>query len=125
MNEELYGTWTNENTGSSDNIQKQVYGSGEWKDYHTVADSVPVDQGTLEIDRKWTDASGNIWYRSYRIIKMGPAVGSEFTMLSKLSKSAAVLEYVYKHSWPYAPVTYPTQIDTTSDTYHIFYRVVN
>jgi len=121
-NEELYGTWTNEYTGNSDNIQKQVYSSGEYKDYHLVADTVPVDQGAFQIDSKWTDANGNIWYRSYCTQKTGPAAGYDFQMLSKLSKSATVLEWVYKQSSPYAPVSYPTQIDTNSDTYHIFYR---
>jgi hypothetical protein len=121
-NEELYGNWTNEYTGNNDNIQKQVYSASGWKDYHLLADTVPVDQGTFQIDSKWTDANGNIWYRSYCTQKTGPAAGFDSQMLSKLSKSATILEWVYKQSSPYAPVSYPTQIDTKSDTYHIFYR---
>jgi hypothetical protein len=121
-NEELYGTWTNEDTANIDLIQRQVYSSGEWKDYHKLADSVPVDETTFQIDSKQTDATGNIWYRLSCTQKTGPAAGVDFRMLSKLSKSSTVLEYVFKMSSPYGPISYPTQIDTKSDTYHIFYR---
>jgi hypothetical protein len=121
-NEELYGIWTNEHPSNLELIQKQVFSVGSIEEYRKVADSVPLDKITYEIDSKWTDSGGNIWYRFSCKQISGPNIGVEFTTLSKLSESATVLEYVFKVTSWYGIVSYPTQIDAKSDTYHVFNR---
>jgi hypothetical protein len=71
--EELYGTWTNkEYSGSiSYQPQKEVVTADRYGWYHLIPDSVPYEEGTYEIDRKWTDAEGNIWYRILCTAKTG------------------------------------------------------
>lgn len=121
--EELYGTWVNEETKNRDQIQKQVHEAGGWKEYAKVSSTRPVDEGTSRIDKKWTDGQGNIWYAVFSSQTTGPAAGNDFQVLYRISKSATVLEYVWKASPQSDTITYPSTIDPASDSYHVFYRL--
>ena len=124
-NEELYGTWTNERTQNSDLIQKVVYAADGWKEYTKVSDAKAIDGGTWAIDSKWSDAQGNVWYRVLCSATSGWAAGMDYQALYRLSKSATILEWVSKYTSQSQGISYPTEIDPTSDTYHIFYRESN
>lgn len=121
-NEELYGTWTNEKTQNKDLIQKAVYDAGGWEEYTKVSDARAIDGGTWAINSKWTDAQGNIWYEVFCSPTTGWAAGIDYEALYKLSRSSTILECVYKQTSQSQGISYPSKIDPTSDTYHIFYR---
>ena len=112
-NEELYGTWTNEQSPA---FQQVVFAPNSWKWYQRIGNPAPSIDCKLELTSKWTDSEGNIWYKSIGTIIGGTAgdVGTELVVLSKLSKSATVLEFV--HTFPSneqelkTPV-YPVAID--------------
>lgn len=121
-NEELYGTWMNEKTQNHDLIQKIVYDASGWQEYTKVSDSKALEGGTWSMDSKWTDVQGNIWYKVFCTFTTGWAAGMDVQVLYKLSNSATTLEWVYKMSSQSSGISYPSKIDPTSDTYHIFYR---
>jgi hypothetical protein len=118
-NEELYGTWINEKAVP----QRVVIFAGGFKQYYQIADTVPTySEGTLEIENKWQDAQGNIWYKSLATDLPG---GEKFQTLVKISKSATVYERVYAEVFEFSPKNYPTRIDPKSGTYDIFFRSAN
>lgn len=121
-NEEIYGTWVNEKSVNFNHIQKAINTLDGWTEYFNVSDSVPLDKRKKEIDRKWTDSDGNIWYRIF-----GTAISGSYKMkykeLDRLSKSGAVLESVFTEAYPdFDSAEYPTKIDPKDTTYRIFYR---
>src|SRR5208283_230530 len=65
-NEELYGTWINEQNGGNIFLpQGVVFTADGYKLYCSLSDSNPCEVGTSWIDSKWTDSEGNIWYRTF------------------------------------------------------------
>ena len=120
--EELYGTWTNEKIQNNDLIQKVVYDATGWQEYTKVSDATAIDGGTWAIDSKWSDAQGNIWYKIFCSPTKGWASGIDYEALYKISRSSTILEWVYKRTSASQGISYPSKIDPTSDTYHIFYR---
>jgi hypothetical protein len=126
-NEELYGTWINEKSVNAFHIQKWIISSSGMKEYSNVSASLPVVEGEpAQIDRKWTDSEGNIWYRSVGTIKRDDGTILVGKTLLKLSKSATVLEAVNTIYDPnLGSVDYPTEINPKPpalQNYYIFYR---
>ena len=115
-NEECYGTWINEKGYP----QRMVLFAGGFKQYTLKADAVPTySKGTLEIESKWQDAGGNIWYK-FHVIDMPEA--EKFQCLCKISKFGTVLERVYNEVAEFNPKNFPTIIDPNGGTYSIFFR---
>jgi hypothetical protein len=62
-NEELYGTWVNEDYNSN-----SKYAIFEWKAdgtfivYRKTTEDLPWEDGTYTITDKWTDSNGDVWY---------------------------------------------------------------
>ena len=116
LNEELYGTWTNEKGYP----QRVVLFAGGFKQYSRMTDTVPTySAGTEEIESKWQDAEGNIWYRLYVTDLPG---GEKFQTLAKISKSGTVYERVYNEVAEFSPKSFPAKIDPKSGTYGIWFR---
>ena len=68
--EELYGTWTNNSySGRIDGTtylpQKVVIASSGYTVYRFIDDAGRWEVGSEQIDRRWTDSEGNIWYRTH------------------------------------------------------------
>ena len=115
-NEEIYGTWINEKGYP----QKAMLFAGGFKQYSRAADTLPTySQGTLEIESRWQDVWGNIWYKQYVTDMPG---GEKFQTLAKVSKSGTVLERVYNSVAEFSPKSFPTSIDPKSGTYAIWFR---
>ena len=76
-------------------------------------------KGTLEIESKWQDAGGNIWYRFHVIDMPG---GEKFQTLYKFSKSGTVLERVYIEVAEFDPKNVPTSTDPKNGSYGIWFR---
>jgi len=122
-NEELYGNWINEkmhpqrivvSLGPSETISIQ--------DLRNVADESTLREVTQEVDRKWTDADGVVWYRTYDTITSGLGKGMRFQSLIKLSKSSQVLELVHHYAHKFDPESFPTVVEPSGEEYHIYYR---
>lgn len=67
-NEELFGTWINKDMQP----QKSENFDGGYKDYSQLSDSEPTGgEGTEQIMTKWTDAAGDIWYKTFGKVSKG------------------------------------------------------
>jgi len=125
--EELYGTWTNERyTGiASYQSQKCVVTADAYQCYAKLSDSLPQEEGTAQIDSKWTDAAGNIWYRAFGTIRTGWWMGYKFQMLIELTKSATVWESTWVLLSPgegFDPARYPTEMNPRIWSHNIRHR---
>ena len=92
-NEEIYGTWVNkDNYGGVNSPQKEIITADGVKKYDKVSDPTPLQKYTKIIDSKWTDAEGNIWYKTYGTVTDGAYKGWTWQGIDKLSKGATVWE---------------------------------
>ncbi len=126
-NEELYGTWTNKQYSGSTCVepQKMVVTADGYISYAKMFDSAPSEEGTMQIDSKWTDAEGNIWYRTFGTVKTGEWKRFKGQWLIKLSKSATVWESTWKYLYStqeFDPAHYPKEIDR-NPFYPVFYNI--
>lgn len=121
-NEELYGTWENENMYP----QKTVLSLGGYKDYYLITDPTPTaGEGTEQIMKKWTDANGNIWYWTFGKVTAGAYEGNQFQSLSRISHNGTLRELVVV-----APVygfnpNYPAQLDPSIPSYRVYHLYGN
>jgi hypothetical protein len=124
-NEELYGTWTNEQNGKGFfNPQKEIVSPGELKMYHDISDPVPYAESTMGIESKWTDSEGNIWYKTFGTDTAGPNKGDRWQELDKFSKSGKVWERVFSllGTAEFKSSYFPIKIDPKAQYYGILYR---
>jgi hypothetical protein len=127
--EELYGTWTNEEYSGYHNPQPQrdVVSADGYKHFANVADSTPFEERTLQIASKWTDSMGNIWYRTFGTFTSGQYIRCHFQELDKISNAGKVWEYVRVLLLPDAeidPENFPSAIDPDDRTYNVRYRAI-
>ncbi len=126
--EEIYGTWINQESPNPKkpffHPQKVIVAADGYQEYYFNTTGSAV-QGTVEIDRKWTDTEGNIWYEcQHTVTAPGDIKGQKWQELVKLSKSATVRESVFSVViGDFSASSYPTKIDPNEPTYNIFYRV--
>jgi len=108
--------------------QKAVITAGRYEFYHGISDTAPYQTGTVEIQAKWTDSEGNIWYKTFDTVTGGIWKGIRSQGLYKLSKSGTVLEKQFNRigGGDFGPNNYPPKIDPKSDyPYTILYRSAN
>jgi hypothetical protein len=93
-NEELYGTWVNEQNSGEDlyEAQKVVVSVDAYRIYRKVSDSVPGEEGPMEIVAKWSDSEDNVWYKTRGTDASGIYQGMRWQELDKLSKHGTVWE---------------------------------
>ena len=124
--EEIYGTWTNDKTVNTFHIQKMVVSADGFKEYANVSSSYPNVEASQQIDSKWTDSNGNIWYKVSGKINTGPWKGQSFKGLEKLGEAGSVLEMVVNaFQGDFNSAKYPDKIEhnsTFNGGYRIFYR---
>jgi hypothetical protein len=121
-NEELYGTWTNEqNSGDIYHPQKMVVTPDRYTLYYKISDSVPCMDNTWRIVSKWTDSEGNVWYKIFGG-GIGNWEGHNWLELDKLSKSGTVWERALSPVRDFDPRFYPREIDPNHPYYRILYR---
>jgi hypothetical protein len=112
-NEEDYGTWVNEKYSGGAQPQKFVdsnWGYGEA--YDRISDKTPSLRYTFFFVDKWTDASGNVWYKQFCQISGG---GRGYYLI-RISQGGKVLEEVVSST------DFPTKLDPNSSSYYIYYR---
>ena len=125
-NEELHGTWINEEyKGTTMPFAIQIYkpdgtyqyfrlGASAWlQDVEGTEEGwIKAYSGPYEIIEKWTDEEGNLWYE---IEKHYTAMHKLFVLI-KISGSGNILEYVF------SKLEFAEDIDPNASTYGIFYR---
>jgi hypothetical protein len=124
--EELYGKWTNRSTAQDVwHPQKSIFESDGFKAFISMADSVPYEEATVVIDRKWVDEDGAIYYRYFGNWTSGYFKGQKFQVLAKITDSASTFESVSKSIGlgPFDSGRFPTTIDPKDPTYQVLYRV--
>ena len=52
-----YGTFTN----AQSSPQKSIHEPGVVKDYKSITDTIPFEQGTAQNIESWKDSNGNFW----------------------------------------------------------------
>ena len=112
-NEELYGTWTNDQMTT---YREVVCRPDGWNFFYHVGDAAAAVECKWELTGKWKDSDGNIWYKSVSTITGGLEgdTGTVLTTLYRLSKSATVLEFVWSYPTNEEELknpVYPTVID--------------
>ena len=111
-NEELYGSWVNEDYNGSSR-----YAIFEWKAdgtfivHRKTTDEIPFEDGTYTITDKWTESNGDIWYKTTWDIYY---FGRSGYMLICISNSGSTLESANSFS------DYPTQIDPSNKNYQTY-----
>jgi hypothetical protein len=117
--EECYGTWINEKGFP----QKVVIFAGGWGNYVRIADTVATyNEGPEEIEAKWIDSEGNVWYKFFGTITAGQGAGEKFQTLARISKSGTVYERVAAMVAEFSPKNYPTKIDPNSGNSGYYYN---
>jgi len=127
-NEELYGTWINQGLL----IEKITVDAASLKEFNIPSNPEPNQQFALQIDRKWTDPQGNIWYQTEETVTGAYLKGSKHQMLHKLSKDGTVWESMGTWVDRFDAREFPAKIDpkqvsadpswNPSSGYRIYYR---
>jgi hypothetical protein len=111
-NEELFGKWYLVDYTDGTPPQMVILGPGSWNGYYSVDDEEPGWKANNLITHKWTDAKGNIWYKTqWRVIHFHRGFS-----LFKISDSGKILEHIYSE-WEY-----PNEINNSNDNYRIYRR---
>jgi hypothetical protein len=121
-NEKLYyGTFTSDQTIP----EKIVRAPGLFKDYNSISDSDPAEQGTEKIVKAWTDSEGNTWVRTYRTTTTeGDYKDAKVQTLAKINRAGTVLEFNWTTVSEFSPNNFPRKIDKTLATNHRIYSRV-
>ena len=119
VGEEFFGTWVNPELRSPVYARKlRCYACGliEW--YNEVDGTVYDGRGTSTVVEKWTDETGNIWYRNFERWALEDAYGSTVYNLLRVSSDGQTLEFVWAGTgWPN-----PADLDPDQNTTYVKYR---
>lgn len=122
--EEIYGTWISANLAQTQ-FQKYVLRAEVMKRYSLLSDSTPSDEATYEIDAKWTDSEGNIWYKTHGIQTSGVWKDYTYVELDRLNKAGTIWEGQFSplgYKGKIDPMLYPKEFDRKSSYHGFSYR---
>ena len=108
-NEELYGTWVNENYNSSP--RSAIYefkADGTWIMYRKTTDEISYEDGSYTITDKWTESNRDV---CYKIIWKNDYLARSGYELRCISNSGYSMEAANSSS------DYPTQIDPSKGSW--------
>lgn len=116
-NEELYGTWVNDDYNSSPRSAIHEYkANGTWVVYRKTTDEISYEDGTYTITDKWTGSNGDV---CYKIRWKNDYLAMSGYGLNCIGNSGSSMESANSDS------DYPIQIDRTKGSwqyYGIHYR---
>lgn len=118
LDDVLFGTFINKWISPNKFPQKAVRFPGGFKNYASLSDTIPSEQGSEHIVERWTDSGGNCWYK----IQATMSNGYKFLALFKVSRSGTQLELVAKQVLDFRSQDYPTKIDPTATLYRVWFR---
>lgn len=119
-NEELFGRWKDDKVAD----QQTVYYSAGFKIYFRSTDNILLDEATQEIEKKWTDTQGNIWYKTLGLfVGKSPHAGSKFQALYEVDNSKTELTCWVNTVYQYDSSKYPPESNPKAD-YEFHYHFV-
>jgi len=108
-NEELFGTWVNEEyNNSTRSAIWEFKADGTWVMYRKTTDEISYEDGTYTITNKWTESNGDV---CYKIIWKTDYLARSGYELRCISNSGSSMEAASSSS------DYPTQIDRTKGSW--------
>jgi hypothetical protein len=114
QSDEICCTWINTDYTSSERPQKMIFNyDGTFETYRSKETQNPIIRGVFQIDQKWTDTEGSIWYK----IKMFDMYGTQHNLV-RIDKDGDKLEFMRK------PHAYPESIDSDASNYSAYSRTV-
>jgi hypothetical protein len=119
-NEEIYGTWIG--ISKQTPVQKVVINQDGIFYYYNIPDKTPMSAGKLTLTAKWTDAEGNIWYKTFTTYTSGTLNGYNLEQLYKLSKAGSVMEYDGSIVDDFSSDSFPTELNIKGAWYGAFNR---
>ena len=91
-NEEIYGTWINEDLIPQKIGQKRIYYYWSYGEtYRELSSETPAMKWTFTIVNKWKDSEGNVWYKYF--IRDNEFIYIEY-WITKISNNGTVFESV-------------------------------
>lgn len=113
QSDEICCTWINTEYVSSDRPQKIIFNyDGTFATYKSKETKDPIMRGVFQIDKKWADSNGIVWYN----IKMMEMYGTKH-ILVRISMEGESLEFVSKS------YDYPDEIDEDTSNYSNYSRM--
>jgi len=129
---ELYGLWINPeyDTSAGKGIKPYLFpGKWLWFEFNKKVGVIPYDKTTdadddwgayiphwYDVNSEWVDDSGAIYFNLTWIWIVSQQEGYEYYIFLKLSPDKLQLEFVLSEE------EFPSEIDTSDDSYHIYYR---
>ncbi len=118
-NEELFGRWKDDKAANMETVIDSV----GFKTYYGSTNNVVLNEATLEIEKKWTDAQGNIWYKVRGLfVGQSPYVGTKFQALYEVHKSNTALKSQANTVNQYDPSSYPTENGPKATNEYSYHR---
>lgn len=118
--EELYGTWSNDNMFPPKIV---ISADGTFEEYFPISNTKAFRGGTVEMIKKWTGSDNGVYYYTLDRLTSGPDKGTRTRFLWKVSEDGKVLEMVWRPSGPaFDPSGMPTEIDPKDRNYLVFDR---
>jgi hypothetical protein len=111
-NEPIYGTWVNMDYTMAPAKRLVIKPDGTIGVFYNLDSKTPDWRARYLISGKWTDAAGNIMYKTHFVGNWG----GEGYGLHKISNSGKTREAVMN------PTEHPKEIDPKSGSYTIYYR---
>lgn len=114
QSDEICCTWINTNYEASARPEKMIFNyDGTFETYKSKEAIDPIMRGVFQIDEKWTDSAGTVWYK----IKMIDMYGTKHNLI-RISKKGENLEFVRKL------YDYPDAIDKDASDYSTYSRTL-
>jgi hypothetical protein len=114
QSDEICCTWKNTKYQTNARPQKVIFNyDGTFATYPSKDSTDPTARGLFQIDAKWRDLKGGIWYK----LKMMDMYGANYTLL-RITKDGDSLEYVGK------PYEYPETISQEASGYRSYSRTL-
>ena len=120
-NEELYGTWIR----VKGDFPKMINLPGKREQFFPADASSPIQELTVEIENKWTDSDGNVFFQDFCTVTKGSYKGYTFQELDKISGSGRKWELVWGFVGHFDSASFPTKIDPTANGYGQYERSAN
>jgi hypothetical protein len=120
-NEELYGTWIM----VKGDFPKMINLLGKREQFFSADASTPIQELAVEIEKKWKDSDGNVFFQDFCTVTKGPYEGRMFQELDKISESGKKWEIMWGFVGQFDSASFPKKIDPTDHSYGQYERSAN
>jgi hypothetical protein len=118
-NEEIYGNWTR----VRGDFPRIVNLPGKREQYFPSTASTPISEVSVQIESKWVDSQGSVFYKILATVTTGSFKGYKFQELDEISESGNKWEFNWASVSDFDPSSFPTSIDPTVGRYGHYERL--